>query len=176
MKFVPTTVDGVMLVEVTPFEDERGLFARTFCADTFRAHGLMDRFVHANTSWNPRKGTLRGLHLQAPPRADAKLVRAVRGRIFDVAVDLRPTSTTYLNWTAAELSAKRRNALYIPEGCAHGFLTLEDETEVFYLHSEVYVPDLARTYRWNDPAFGVDWPAAPTTISARDAAAEDYQP
>lgn len=176
MKFLPTAVDGAMIVEIEPFSDHRGIFARAFCADTFREQGLMDRFVHANTSWNPRKGTLRGLHLQEAPRAEAKLMRAVRGRVFDVAVDLRPTSPTYLCWAGVELSADRRNAFYVPEGCAHGFLTLEDECEVFYLVSDIYAPDLARTYRWNDPAFAVEWPAAPTIISARDAEAEDYQP
>lgn len=176
MRFLPTAIDGAVIVELTPFEDERGSFARAFCADTFRAQGLMDRFVHANTSWNPKSGTLRGLHLQDPPRAEAKLVRAARGRVFDVAVDLRRDSPTYRRWAGVELSADRRNAFYIPEGCAHGFLTLEDACEVFYLVSDIYAPDLARTYRWNDPAFGVEWPAAPTIISARDAAAEDYRP
>ncbi|MFG1479000.1 dTDP-4-dehydrorhamnose 3,5-epimerase [Xanthobacter sp. V4C-4] len=176
MKFQPTAVDGAVIIDVSPFEDERGSFARAFCADTFRAEGLMDRFVHANTSWNPKAGTLRGLHLQDPPRAEAKLVRAVRGRVFDVAVDLRPSSPTYLRWAGVELSADRRNAFHVPQGCAHGFLTLEDACEVFYLVSDIYAADLARTYRWNDPAFGVDWPAVPQIISTRDATAEDYTP
>ncbi|WP_029005300.1 dTDP-4-dehydrorhamnose 3,5-epimerase [Azorhizobium doebereinerae] len=176
MKISPTSVDGVMAVEVTPFSDERGLFARTFCAETFAAHGMAEVFPQQNTSFNPRAGTLRGLHMQAEPNAEAKLVRATRGRIYDVAVDLRPASPTYRAWTAVELDAARRNALYIPGGCAHGFLTLEDDSEVFYLMSRTYVPELARTYRWNDPAFGVAWPADPILISARDAAAEDYKP
>ncbi|TDU01195.1 dTDP-4-dehydrorhamnose 3,5-epimerase [Azorhizobium sp. AG788] len=176
MKISPTKIPGVMEVEVTPLTDERGLFARTFCAETFAGHGLADRYPHQNTSYNPRRGTLRGLHLQAEPSPEAKLVRATRGRVFDVAVDLRPASPAYRDWTAVELDANRRNALYIPAGCAHGFLTLEDDSEVFYLMSETYVPALARTYRWNDPAFGVDWPFEPSVISARDAAAEDYTP
>ncbi|WP_247658373.1 dTDP-4-dehydrorhamnose 3,5-epimerase [Aquabacter sp. L1I39] len=159
-----------------PFRDARGTFSRAFCADTFRAQGLMDRFVHANLSGNPAKGTLRGLHLQEQPRAEVKLVRATRGRVQDVAVDLRPASPTYLRWAGVELCADKQNALYVPEGCAHGFLTLEDQCEVFYLVSDVYAPDLARTYRWDDPAFGIEWQIAPTLISDRDAAAQDYRP
>lgn len=165
-----------MEVEISPVADERGLFARTFCAETFAGHGMAAHFPHQNTSFNPRRGTLRGLHLQAEPSPEAKLVRATRGRVFDVAVDLRPASPTYRQWTSVELSADRRNAIYIPAGCAHGFLTLDDDSEVFYLMSETYVPALARTYRWNDPAFGVSWPFEPLVISARDAAAEDYLP
>ena len=174
--FRPTAIAGAYEVEMIPFRDARGTFSRAFCADTFRAQGLMDRFVHANVSGNPAKGTLRGLHLQDHPRAEVKLVRATRGRVQDVAVDLRPASPTYLRWASVELSADRQNALYVPEGCAHGFLTLEDQCEVFYLVSDVYAPDLARTYRWDDPAFSIQWQIAPTLISDRDAAAQDYRP
>lgn len=174
--FRPTAIAGAYEVEMIPFRDARGTFSRAFCAETFRAHGLMDRFVHANLSANPAKGTLRGLHLQEHPRAEVKLVRAMRGRVQDVAVDLRPASPTFLRWASVELSADRQNALYVPEGCAHGFLTLEDQCEVFYLVSDVYAPDLARTYRWDDPAFGIEWQIAPTLISDRDAAAQDYRP
>ena len=176
MNITPTALAGVMAVEVTPFADERGLFARTFCAQTFAAHGMASAFPQANTSFNPRAGTLRGLHLQAEPQPEAKLVRATRGRVFDVAVDLRPASPTFRAWTAVELDADRRNALYIPAGCAHGFLSLVDDSEVSYLMSAAYVPDLARTYRWNDPAFAIAWPAPPLLISDRDAAAEDFRP
>lgn len=174
--FRPTGVDGAYEIELIPFRDARGTFSRAFCADTFRAHGLMDRFVHANLSGNPAKGTLRGLHMQEAPRAEVKLVRATRGRVQDVVVDLRPGSPTYLRWASVELSAERQNALYVPEGCAHGFLTLEDQCEVFYLVSDVYAPDLARTYRWDDPAFGIEWQIPPTLISDRDAAAQDFRP
>ncbi|OYX87190.1 MAG: hypothetical protein B7Y75_02450 [Azorhizobium sp. 35-67-5] len=118
---------------------------------------------------------MRGLHLQAEPQPEAKLVRATRGRVFDVAVDLRPGSPTYCAWTAVELDADRRNALYIPAGCAHGFLSLVDDSEVAYLMSAPYVADLARTYRWNDPAFAIAWPTAPALISDRDAAAADFR-
>lgn len=174
--FLPTAVEGAYEIEINPFRDARGTFGRAFCAETFRAHGLMDRFVHANLSGNPSKGTLRGLHIQDEPRAEAKLVRAIRGRVQDVVVDLRPASPTYLRWASIELCAERQNAVYVPEGCAHGFLTLEDHCEVFYLVSDVYAPDLARTYRWNDPAFGIQWRITPTLISDRDAAAQDYRP
>lgn len=176
LTFVPTAVDGAYEITLTPFQDARGTFGRAFCAETFRARGLMDRFVHANLSGNPRKGTLRGMHIQDAPRAEAKLVRAVRGRVQDVVVDLRPASPTYLRWASIELSAQAQNSVYVPEGCAHGFLTLEDQCEVFYLVSDVYAPDLARTYRWDDPAFAIQWQIAPTLISDRDAAAQDYRP
>lgn len=174
MRILPTAIAGAMHVEIEPHADARGLFARTFCADTFRAHGLADRFPHANLSWNRHARTLRGLHLQDAPRAEAKLVRATRGRVYDVAVDLRAGSPTFRRWTAVELDAERRNALYIPEGCAHGFLTLEDDCELLYLMSEVYDATLARTVRWNDPAFGIGWPAEPAVIAPRDAEAEDF--
>lgn len=176
LTFLPTAVEGAYEIALVPFRDARGTFGRAFCAETFRAHGLMDRFVHANLSGNPAKGTLRGMHIQDHPRAEAKLVRAIRGRVQDVVLDLRPASPTYLRWASIELSAEAQNAVYVPEGCAHGFLTLEDQCEVFYLVSDVYAPDLARTYRWNDPAFGIAWQITPTLISDRDAAAQDYRP
>lgn len=176
MRLVETAVAGAFEVEAAPFEDERGLFARTFCTEAFAALGLMDRVAQASTSHNPRRGTLRGLHMQAAPKEEAKLVRATRGRVFDVAVDMRPDSPTYLAHAAIELDAARRNAFHIPPGCAHGFLTLEDDSEVLYLISEGYAPDLARTFRWNDPAFGVAWPAEPLVISDRDAQAKDFSP
>ena len=176
LTFLPTAVEGAYEIELVPFRDARGTFGRAFCADTFRARGLMDRFVHANLSGNPAKGTLRGLHIQDHPRAETKLVRAIHGRVQDVVLDLRPGSPTYLRWASIELCAERQNAVYVPEGCAHGFLTLEDQCEVFYLVSDVYAPDLARTYRWDDPAFGIQWQIPPTLISDRDAAAQDYRP
>ncbi|MFG1422371.1 dTDP-4-dehydrorhamnose 3,5-epimerase family protein [Roseixanthobacter liquoris] len=171
MRITPTSVAGVMHVHVSPNTDARGLFARTFCAEAFAAHGLATSFPQASTSWNPHCGTLRGLHLQVEPKGEAKLVRVTRGRVFDVAVDLRPASPTYLAWTGIELDAARRNAIYIPEGCAHGFLTLEAGCEVFYQISQSYDAGLARTFRWDDPAFAIAWPAAPRIISSKDATA-----
>lgn len=175
MKILPTEVVGVMRIEIEPVVDDRGLFARIFCAETFAAYGLAQHFPHVNLSWNRQAGTLRGLHYQEAPRAEAKLVRATRGRVYDVAVDLRPASASFRRWTALELSAERRNALYIPEGCAHGFITLEDDCELLYLMSEVYDTSLARTLRWNDPAFEINWPATPNIIAPRDALAPDFR-
>lgn len=173
MKITPTAIAGVMQVQVDPHADARGLFARTFCMDSFAAHGLATSFPQASTSWNPHCGTLRGLHLQEEPKGEAKLVRATRGRVFDVAVDLRPASPTYLAWTGLELDSARRNAIYIPEGVAHGFLTLEPGCEVFYQMSQTYDAGLARTFRWDDPAFAIAWPAVPRILSPNDASARE---
>lgn len=174
MKFVPTAVSGAFIVEVDARSDERGLFARTFDAKSFADHGLVPVYPQCNVSQNHKRGTLRGMHYQAEPRPEIKLVRATRGRVFDVALDLRRDSPTYLKWAAVELDAIRHNAFYIPAGCAHGFLTLEDDCELFYQMSEVYVPELARGVRWDDPAFSIAWPFAPSVISERDAALESY--
>jgi dTDP-4-dehydrorhamnose 3,5-epimerase len=174
MKFVPTAVSGAFIVEPDEKADDRGMFARTFCAETFAARGLAPVFAQCNVSQNHKRGTLRGMHYQADPKPEAKLVRATRGRVFDVALDLRPASASYMRWAAVELDAARHNAFYIPEGCAHGFLTLEDDCELFYQMSEVYVADLARGVRFDDPAFSIAWPFAPTVISARDAALESH--
>lgn len=165
---------GVMVVNVTANTDERGLFARTYDADAFAAAGLPTEWPQCNTSWNMRKGTLRGLHFQAGPHPDPKLVRCTRGRIFDVVVDLRPDSPTFRQWTGTELSEGNRVSLAIPPGCAHGFLTLEDNCEVFYMMGAVYVPELARGVRWNDPGFAIQWPAEPAAISERDANWPDF--
>ncbi len=174
MKFTETPIPGVVVVDIEPLEDERGFFARSFCAEEFAARGLTDSFVQTNIAFNELRGTLRGLHYQAAP--EPKLVRCTRGALFDVAVDLRPDSPGYGCWTGHELSADNRRALYIPEGCAHGLLTLEDETEVSYLMGAAYDPACARGVRWNDPAFAIDWPFAPLVISERDAAFDDYAP
>jgi dTDP-4-dehydrorhamnose 3,5-epimerase len=170
MRLVPTAVAGAFIVEVTPHADDRGLFARTFCADTFAAHGLASVYPQCNVSQNHKRSTLRGLHYQADPKPEAKLVRATRGRAFDVAVDLRRGSESYLRWAAVELDAARHNAFYIPAGCAHGFLTLSDDCELFYQMSEPYVPELQRGIRFDDPAVAIAWPFAPQVLSARDAA------
>jgi dTDP-4-dehydrorhamnose 3,5-epimerase len=176
MEFHPTALHGVTIVAAAPSKDERGLFARTYDAAAFAAAGLPTIWPQCNTSWNEHKGTLRGLHFQAAPRPDPKLVRCTRGRIFDVAVDLRADSPTFRRWTGTELSEANRRALAIPSGCAHGFLTLEDNCEIFYMMGEVYLPELARGVRWNDPAFGVEWPAEPIAISKKDAAWPDFSP
>lgn len=174
MNFVATAVCGAVIVEVQPHLDERGMFARTFCAETFADHGMASAFPQCNISVNSKARTLRGMHYQKAPAAEAKLVRATRGRVFDVAVDLRPGSTTYLRWAAVELRADKHNAFYIPEGCAHGFLTLEDDCEVFYQMSRVFAPSSARSVRWNDPAFGIDWPLEPLIMNERDAGCPDF--
>ena len=176
MRFSATALPDVLLIEVAAQSDERGLFARTFAAALFAAHGLPTLWPQCNASFNHRRGTLRGLHYQAEPHPEPKLVRCTRGRVFDVAVGLRPASPDFCRWVGAELSADRRTALYIPPGFAHGFLTLEDESEVFYQMGASYVPEAARGVRWNDPAFAVAWPFEPAVISARDAALPDFSP
>ncbi|MCE7795612.1 dTDP-4-dehydrorhamnose 3,5-epimerase [Sphingobium sufflavum] len=169
MKFLATAIVGAFVVEVEPQVDERGLFARTFCAEMFAAQGLPSHYPQCNVSMNHSRGTLRGLHFQAEPGKEAKLVRATRGTVYDVAVDLRPDSPSHLQWASVELSADRRNAFAIPAGCAHGFLTLEDGCELIYHMSSIYAPDLARGVRWDDPLFGIDWPFSPVVIGERDA-------
>ena len=176
MIFEPTAIPGVVEVLLQPQGDDRGSFARTYCEATFRAHGLEPVGVQGNISVNARRGTLRGLHFQAPPAEEAKLVRCVRGRMFDVAVDLRVDSPTFRQWTSVELDGDRGNALYIPRGCAHGFLTLVDDTIADYRMGAVYVAELAGGVRWNDPAFGIPWPFAPLHISERDASFPDFRP
>ena len=176
MKFTATPIPGVVVVEIEPLGDERGFFARSFCAEEFAAQGLASAFVQANIAFNQALGTLRGMHYQAEPKPEPKLVRCSRGAVFYVAVDLRPDSPAHGRWTGHELSADNRRALYIPEGCAHGLLTLEDETEVSYLMGAAYDPACARGVRWNDPAFAIDWPFAPLVISERDAGFADFAP
>jgi dTDP-4-dehydrorhamnose 3,5-epimerase len=175
MKISPTALPGVMIVSATTNKDERGLFVRTYDAAAFAAAGLPTEWPQCNTSWNARKGTLRGLHFQAAPCPDPKLIRCTRGRIFDVAVDLRADSPTFRRWTGVELSEDNRDTLAIPAGCAHGFMTLEDGCEVFYMMGEVYVPELASGVRWNDPAFAIKWPAEPVTMSEKDMRWPDFR-
>ena len=174
MKFTETPIPGVVVVDIEPLEDERGFFARSFCAEEFAARGLTDSFVQTNIAFNAARGTLRGMHYQAAPKPEPKLVRCSRGALFDVAVDLRPDSPAYGRWTGHELSAANHRALHIPEGCAHGLLTLEDHTEVTYLMGAAYDPHVARGVRWDDPAFAIEWPFAPLVISERDAAYADF--
>lgn len=174
MRFSPTAVDGVKLIDLDTAEDERGFFARTFCEEELARAGIALTARQLNLSYNRDAFTLRGLHYQAAPHAEAKIVHCVRGRIYDVALDLRPVSSTYLRWTAAELSPQARRMLYIPEGCAHGFLTLEPDSDIIYVMGTAFVAEAARGARWNDPAFGIDWPAAPRVISERDAGYPDF--
>jgi dTDP-4-dehydrorhamnose 3,5-epimerase len=163
-----TSVSGVLIVEPEPSIDERGLFARTFCAGELAQHGISMQITQASTSYNERRGTLRGMHLQRAPHEEAKIVRCTRGVVFDVAVDLRADSATFLRWAAVELSAETRRELFVPTGCAHGFLTLEDATELEYLISVPYAPKSAAGVRWDDPAIGIDWPFAPKVMGDRD--------
>lgn len=169
MIFHGTELGGVFVLEPELRRDERGFFARLWCAEEFSARGLDARMMQASVSFNERSGTLRGMHLQLPPAAETKVVRCTAGAIFDVVVDLRPDSPTFLCWTAAELTARNLRALYIPEGCAHGFQTLAPASEVSYLISEFHRPELATGVRWNDDAFSIRWPdASERTISERD--------
>jgi len=164
-----TELDGCYVVELEPVLDDRGFFARTFSSQEFGRLGLDPSVVQCSISFNTRRGTIRGLHFQAAPHAEAKLVRCTRGRLMDVAVDLRAGSPTYLGWTSVELSAENRRSLYVPEGFAHGFMTLEDATEVSYQVSSPYVAEAGAGLRWDDPALGISWPEmASPTISPRD--------
>ena len=168
MLFTETKLKGVFIIEPERLEDERGFFARTWCTQEFEAHGLNPQLVQCSISFNRKKGTLRGMHYQAAPNAEAKLIRCTMGAIYDVALDLRPGSATFKQWTAVELTAENRKMLYIPEGLAHGFQTLADDTEVHYQISESYHPESARGVRWDDSAFAITWPDAERTISAKD--------
>jgi len=174
MKFHETKLPGVFEIHIEPKLDDRGFFARSWCRKEFEEHGLDPRLVQCNISVSKRKGTLRGVHYQTPPYAETKLVRCTRGAIYDVIVDLRPQSPTFKQWAAIVLTADKRNMAYVPENCAHGFLTLEDETEVFYQMSEFYDSASARGVRWNDPAFGIAWPAQVEVISERDRTYPDF--
>lgn len=160
-------------MDLEPARDERGFFSRSWCSKEFAEQGLNANLVQCNLSYNERKGTLRGMHYQLPPHEEVKLVRCVRGSIFDVIVDLRPDSPSYRHWQAVELSAENRRALYIPEGMAHGFLTLTDASEVFYQMSSWFEPQSSTGLRWNDPAIGIQWPDQPGCISQKDQAYPD---
>jgi dTDP-4-dehydrorhamnose 3,5-epimerase len=173
--FAPTPLAGAYVVDPEPQNDNRGFFARTWCQKEFAEHGLNPRLVQCNISFNVRKGTWRGLHYQAAPHEEAKLVKCTAGAICDVIVDLRPDSPTFKKHVAVTLSASNRKMLYVPEKFAHGFLTLEDDTEVFYQMSEFYSPDSARGYRWNDPSFGIRLPLEVTVISERDRNYPDFR-
>lgn len=174
MIFKQTKLPGAYVIEVEKREDQRGFFGRTFCQEEFEARGLNSQVVQCNISFNKRKGTLRGMHFQAAPFAETKLVRCTSGSIYDVIIDLRPASSAFKQHFAIELSAENRRMLYIPEDMAHGFQTLEDDTEVFYQMSQVFSPEHAHGFRWNDPAFGIEWPADERIIIGRDQNYPDF--
>jgi dTDP-4-dehydrorhamnose 3,5-epimerase len=168
MNFRRTSISEAWVIEPERLEDERGFFARTWDPEVFAERGLNPQLAQCSISYNRARGTLRGLHYQAVPYEEAKLVRCTAGAIFDVAVDLRRDSSTFRDWFGVELSAENRLALYVPEGCAHGFVTLDDDSEVHYQISQPYVPEAARGVRWNDPAFGITWPSEVVVINERD--------
>lgn len=168
MLFSPLDVHGAHLVEAEPHVDDRGSFARAWCRREFGDAGLETEFVQANVSATERAGTVRGLHYQRAPHAEAKLVRCTRGALFDVIVDVRPESPTYGEWAGVELTADGGRQVYVPAGCAHGYQTLRDGTRVFYMVSAFYAPEAEAGVRWDDPAFGVEWPMEPTAVSEKD--------
>jgi dTDP-4-dehydrorhamnose 3,5-epimerase len=171
-----TKLNGLFMIQPERFEDERGFFARAWSTAELTELGVVGQFVEANFSYNHKRGTLRGLHWQAAPHGQAKLVRCTRGSVFDVGLDLRPDSETYGQWTSVELSAANRAMLYVPEGFAHGYLTLEDDSEVLYLVTSRYAPESARGIRWNDPAFGIKWPdVVELIINDRDKSYPDFR-
>jgi dTDP-4-dehydrorhamnose 3,5-epimerase len=175
MIFKGTDIDGVWVIEPERHDDERGFFARTWEPEEFTERGLNSDLAQCSISYNRARGTLRGLHYQAAPHEEAKLVRCTAGAIFDVAVDLRPDAPTFRDWFGVELSAENRLALFVPEGCAHGFLTLADDSEVHYQISQAYVPDAGRGVRWDDPAFAIQWPSEVVVINERDKSYADFQ-
>lgn len=176
MIFIQTKLEGAYLIQIQRHEDERGFFARTWCRREFEEHGLNPRLVQCNLSFNHKKGTLRGMHYQDAPYQEAKLVSCISGALYDVIIDIRPGSPTFGEYLGVELTAQTYEMLFIPEGFAHGFLTLADETRVFYQMSEFYAPEYSRGFRWNDPAFKVEWPGEVRVISPRDAGYPDFAP
>ncbi|GAB1580845.1 MULTISPECIES: dTDP-4-dehydrorhamnose 3,5-epimerase [Phyllobacteriaceae] len=168
MQFTPLKIEGAWAIAPVRIEDERGWFSRLFCEEEFAEHGLETRFVQHSASFSRVNGTLRGMHYQKEPHSETKLVSCVQGRIWDVIIDLRPDSPSYLDWLSLELSAEEGTQFYIPRGCAHGFQTLMDDVIVHYLISEFHAPDAAGGIRFDDPVVGIDWPNPPTVISSKD--------
>lgn len=168
MIFTETKLKGAFIIDIEPREDERGFFARSWCEDEFQKHGLNPRLVQCNISFNKKRGTLRGMHYQIAPFAEAKVVRCTMGAIYDVIIDLRSDSPAFKQWVSVELTAENRRAFYIPEGFAHGFQTLMDNTEAFYQMSEFYHPECARGVRWDDPAFEIEWLEKEKIVSNKD--------
>ena len=175
MIFEPTPLPDSFLITPERLRDERGFFARTFCRNDFEAHGLNSNVAQCNISVSSRRGTLRGMHYQRPPHAEAKLIRCTAGAIYDVIIDLRPSSPAFRKHFGVRLEPSDDRMLYVPEGFAHGFLTLENESAVFYQMSQTYVPSHAAGVRWNDPAFGVAWPFEPTVMAERDRTYPDFR-
>jgi dTDP-4-dehydrorhamnose 3,5-epimerase len=176
MIFSETALPGAYVIDLERIEDERGFFARAWCERELTEHGLETRIAQSNVSFNKHKGTLRGMHFQRPPHQETKLIRCIRGGLFDVIIDLRPDSTGYKRWMGVELTADNRRMLYVPRGFAHGFQTLEDDTETFYMVSEFYTPEAEGGVRWDDPAFTVEWPLGPPTeISEKDQQWPDFR-
>lgn len=176
MIFKEAPIKGAYLIDLQKIGDDRGFFARYFCEKEFEEKGLVSKFVQINTSFTANKGVLRGLHYQLPPSSEVKLMRCIRGAVFDVIVDLRPDSPTYMQWFGAELTEENRTMLYAPAGCAHAVLTLRDDTEILYPVSASYAPDQERGLRFNDPKFGIEWPIQPTEVSDKDNAWPDFDP
>ena len=176
MNFHTTTLEGAYTIDLEKRGDDRGFFARFFCANEFAETGLVSAFVQVNNSLTGKKGTLRGLHYQLPPAAEVKVVRCIRGALWDVIVDIREGSPTFGHWYGAELTAENRRMMYVPKGFAHAFITLEDNTEALYLVSEFYSPENERGVRWNDPKVGIEWPIEPSEISEKDGKWPDLDP
>jgi dTDP-4-dehydrorhamnose 3,5-epimerase len=174
--FTPLPLPGAFVVDLEPRQDERGFFARGFCVREFEQHGLKTAIVQANLSQNVHKGTVRGMHYQRAPHAEVKIVRCVNGAIYDAIIDIRPDSPSYLQWTAVELSRENRRMLYVPEGFAHGYQALADDSEVLYLVTEFYSPKDEAAIRWNDPRFKIAWPIADVVLSPKDAVHPDFVP
>lgn len=176
MKMTPTPLKGAFVIDLEKKGDQRGFFARLFCSRIFAEHGLEPKIVQANNSLSEEQGTLRGMHYQLPPCEETKLVRCISGSLYDVILDLRKESPTFGHSYGVELSAENRRMLYVPRGFAHGFLTLLPSTEIFYLVSEFYSPELERGIRWDDPYFAIEWPKVPTVVSERDQNHCDFNP
>ncbi len=176
MKFYETPLKGAYEIELEKRGDDRGFFARFFCVNEFTKAGLETNIVQINNSLSRDKGTLRGIHYQLAPKAETKIVRCIKGALFDVIIDLRETSETFGKWHSAELTAENRKMLYVPKGFGHGFLTLEEDTEALYLVTEFYAPELERGIRWNDPYFNINWKTGPVVISDKDKNHPDFNP
>jgi dTDP-4-dehydrorhamnose 3,5-epimerase len=176
MIFTEAEIPGAFIVDIERRSDDRGFFGRAWCEEEFAAHGLATAFVQANIGFSACRGTLRGLHHQAAPHEEAKLVRCTRGAIYDVVADLRPDSPAYLQWVGVELTDENRRMMYVPAGCAHAYLTLANDTEVFYSVTAAYAPGAEIGIRYDDPALGIEWPIAPSTVSEKDLAWDDYAP
>lgn len=176
MIFTETELAGAYIIELEKRGDERGFFARFFCENEFGAKGLATKFVQVNDSLSVTKGTLRGMHYQAAPHQETKVLRCIKGALYDVIIDMRPDSKTFTKWIGVELTAENRKMIYVPKGFAHGFMTLEDNTEALYLVDQGYAPGAERGVRWNDPKFGIKWPAEPTVLSDKDKVIRDFDP